>query len=317
MTHIDYSWWRPDLNSLRAAGVTAVSRYLAFLPNGKVIQKPEYDALIAAGISVMLNWESSGRSWRDGYGAGLREGAEARRQARALGHPDSRPIVQSMDEGVPAGMLDTAAQYQHGFNDGGGCGPQGAYGTKLVLDHLFDCGLITVGWQTNARGWEGNGPDCARASLLQRTSHSLNGLPADQYDESTIVGTDWGQHPIAIPHPVPVPPKPPAPPKPPPIVTGGSFVDPAKIKERTLTLTHVGYGLFSVKWDAGIPLKNSYVSTLGPAPAPYGPDQWWDWSIEGHVRSQVRGNAVIVTGFFPRWKPGEANPQVNVLAIGT
>jgi hypothetical protein len=202
MKIIDYSWWRPDPNALRQAGITSVCRYLGY--GGKVIDKAEYDALHAAGISVMLNWETTGKSWREGYNTGVNEGREARRQARALGHPDERPIIQSMDEGVPAGMLNVAADYQRGFNDGGGVGPQGAYGTQMVLDHLFDKGLIRIGWQTNARGWEGNSKDCIRASLYQRTTHSFPSLPSNQYDENDVHFADWGQHPS----PNPVPPKP-------------------------------------------------------------------------------------------------------------
>jgi hypothetical protein len=92
MKIIDYSWWRPDPNALRQAGITSVCRYLGY--GGKVIDKAEYDALHAAGISVMLNWETTGKSWREGYNTGVNEGREARRQARALGHPDERPIIQ-------------------------------------------------------------------------------------------------------------------------------------------------------------------------------------------------------------------------------
>lgn len=202
---IDYSWWRPALADLKAAGIVSVCRYLAPLPNGKVIDKAEYGALRAAGIGVVLNWESSGTSYTGGYAAGKAEGAEARRQARALGHPDSRPIIQSVDIGVePSQAL---IDYQRGFNDGGGCGRQGFYGDGACADMLFGAGLISVYWQANARGWPGSSVDDPRAALVQRTSHSFAHLPANQYDESDIKLPDYGQQPAPVKAPV-VPPAP-------------------------------------------------------------------------------------------------------------
>jgi hypothetical protein len=143
----------------------------------------------------MLNWESSGTSWRGGRAAGLSEGKDARRQARALGHPDERPIVHSIDESVANSELDLAADYMAGFNDGGGCGPQGVYRTKLVIEDHSARGLIRVGWQTNARGWKGNGPDCPSAAIRQHTTKSYPQFPPAQYDENTTHADDWGQHP--------------------------------------------------------------------------------------------------------------------------
>lgn len=201
---IDYSWYRPAIADLKAAGIVSVSRYLSWMPNGKVIQKPEYDSLIAAGISVVLNWESSGTSYTGGYAVGVKEGAEARRQARALGHPDSRQIIQSVDTGVYPDQ--NLYDYQRGFNDGGGCGVQGFYGDAACADALFVRGLIAVYWQANARGWPGSSVDDPRAHIIQRTSHSHANLPSNQYDESDRAGLDYAQNPAPlVPNPVPVP----------------------------------------------------------------------------------------------------------------
>ena len=193
---LDFSWWRPAIADLKAAGIVAVSRYLAWYPPGspgKVILKPEYDALRAAGIEVVLNWESTGTSYTGGYAQGVKDGAEARRQARALGHPDTRPIIQSVDTGIqPSQVL---YDYQRGFNDGGGVGIQGFYGDAACADALFARALISVFWQANARGWPGSSVDDPRAALIQRTSKSHANLPANQYDESDRKQLDFAQAP--------------------------------------------------------------------------------------------------------------------------
>jgi len=194
----DYSGWRPDPASLKAAGVVGVCRYLATpAQSWKVITQGEYDRLLGAGLTVTLNWEETAGSWRGGYSLGYSHGRSARIFARLLGHPEERPIVQSIDTAVAPAELNVAIDYQRGFNDGGGLGSQGVYATKYVIDALFALGLVRVGWQAAARGWYGNGPDCANAAIIQRTSKSYPQFPATSYDENTVHKADWGQHPFA------------------------------------------------------------------------------------------------------------------------
>jgi hypothetical protein len=195
----DYSGWRPDPASLKAAGVVGVCRYLASpAQSWKVITKGEYDRTLAAGLPILLNWEEAAGSWRGGFSLGYSHGRSARILARQLGHPDERPIVQSIDTAVTPAEIATAIDYQRGFNDGGGVGPQGVYGTKYVIDTFFASGLVRVGWQAAARGWYGNGPDCANAALIQRTSKSYPQFSPSSYDENTVHMTDWGQHPAPL-----------------------------------------------------------------------------------------------------------------------
>ena len=201
---LDYSWWRPMVADLKAAGIVAVSRYVAWEPNGKVITLDEYNALRAAGIGVILNWESTGTSYTGGYVQGTKDGAEARRQARALGHPDTRPIYASTDSGIEP--QQALYDYQRGFNDGGGCGVQGFYGDAACADALFVRGLINWFWEANARGWPGSAVDDPRAVIIQRTTHSHPNLPANQYDESDRMQLDYGQVPAPPSPPPPVPP---------------------------------------------------------------------------------------------------------------
>jgi hypothetical protein len=197
---LDYSGWRPNANDyavMRANGIVGVSRYLAPLTsehNWKRIGKGEYDGLLANGLNVVLNWEEHADSWRGGYPAGVSAGQQARAQARALGHPDDRPLIQSIDQSVYPQELATAIGFQLGFNDGGGCGPQGCYGTAYLLDELSSRNAICVGWQTAARGWFGNAPQSANAAMVQMVTKRFP-FPANLYDENICVKQDWGQMP--------------------------------------------------------------------------------------------------------------------------
>lgn len=207
-----YPRWSPE--QLKAAGVVGVCRYVGHSYWSKCITKAEYDLMLAEGIAVTLNYESDGRSWRGGYNQGVIDGRAGRFYARGtLYAPDDRPIIYSADEGVPHGMLEVLAEYMRGVNDGDSTGhPQGFYGTALAIDYLWERGLISLAWQTNARGWEGNGPDSAHAALFQRVSHSITSIPWSSYDENDVGPfPDWGQIPApssAAPNAAPQPPKP-------------------------------------------------------------------------------------------------------------
>lgn len=83
-------------------------------------------------------------------------------------------------------------------------------------------------------------------------------------------------------------------------------------KAATITLASKGLGVFEGIYDAKAPVAECQVSTHGPAPEA---DGWWDQSLEGQARCQARGNTVVVTGFYPRWRPGMPMPQVHVLAV--
>src|SRR4051812_28056313 len=57
---VDYSWARPSPSGLRAAGYTFAARYLADdtdASHGKILFRPEANALRAAGVDIVSNWE--------------------------------------------------------------------------------------------------------------------------------------------------------------------------------------------------------------------------------------------------------------------
>jgi hypothetical protein len=200
-TVFDYSFWRPDPHALKAAGIVGVQRYLTTTSSAKRITKPEYDALHAAGLAVLLGFEDASTSWQGGRQAGLIHGRAARAQARALGHPDSRPIAFAIDSGDQVNNVGTAVAYVSGCVDGSGTGRQMVYAGTNVIEACWHADLITGGWQPAAASW--SQVPSNHVVLKQLTSKSFPQFPPSAYDENLVLAADWGQWPIGgfVPEP--------------------------------------------------------------------------------------------------------------------
>jgi len=169
---LDYSWGRPTpLSGLQPLGITFVSRYLAPLPNGKVILAAERDQLLAAGVNIMLNWENTAGDQSRGAAGGTSDATEAVKQARALGYPSGSTIYFSADFDVSvsawngqvkpyqiaARAVTNAAGYRFGV-----------YGGYRVISLGFDQGVIQDGWQAYAwslKSQVGTGPNAETVNL--------------------------------------------------------------------------------------------------------------------------------------------------------
>jgi hypothetical protein len=191
--------------ALRAAGVSDVCRYLSWPNywggqthaglNPKIIQKPEYDELIGAGIGVTLNWEYDSRDWLGGTEAGGAHAVEAVRQARALGYLTGATIVGSADFDMSRAQWNSAGRayavaFAHGVA-GGGYRP-GVYGpydvltwckTETVIDRFWQC--MSTGFSGGRNGWPWPG-----AHLRQRGYQTVGTV---QGDRNEILIPDWGQ----------------------------------------------------------------------------------------------------------------------------
>lgn len=201
---LDYSGWRPNPLDLKAAGVTAVCRYLAPLASTydwKRLSRPEDEALRAVGLAVVGNWEQNATSWRTGYGdattGGYWAGQQARAQMRALGRPDSVPVAFSIDSAVQDHEMQTALAWMRGCVDGSATGKQIVYGTALVIDNCWNAGLVFGGWQPiGATSWHGNGYRSSHNVLIQHITKSYPQFP-NSYDENTPQAPYFGQYPTS------------------------------------------------------------------------------------------------------------------------
>ncbi len=104
---IDYSTFRPAIQMLKDAGVTAAGRYIGWdcQPGcdckGKNITKAEADELTGNGISVFLSFEYEAAAVVKGGVQGEADGKLASRQLAALGAPEGMTVYFAVDFDIP------------------------------------------------------------------------------------------------------------------------------------------------------------------------------------------------------------------------
>lgn len=188
-------------SALHAAGATVVCRYIA--PQAwKTITASEYAELRAAGIQVILNWESSANDWLDGATGGRADGLSAVAKARALGYPAGSVIVGSADFNATAGQRGAVLAYADAFAAAlraGGYAP-GVYGPWDVLDWVAGHGGYVFFWQAGmSTAWSGgrNRNQHPRANLRQRGHKTVGGHDTD-WNEIINVGTAPASAPASL-----------------------------------------------------------------------------------------------------------------------
>ncbi|GIH03836.1 hypothetical protein Rhe02_19030 [Rhizocola hellebori] len=190
---IDYSWGRPRPSAIAAAGYSFVCRYVSWSTTGKNLTRSEADALRAAGLDIVTNWEYEASEALGGYSAGVENATEANRQAIVCGMPSSRPIYFSVDWDASAAQQGTINAYFDGIASVIGRSRTGAYGGFNVIDRLFDAGKVTWGWQTYA--WSGGNWD-SRAELRQvQNGITVDGADCDRNEAHAADFGQWGGQP--------------------------------------------------------------------------------------------------------------------------
>jgi MYXO-CTERM domain-containing protein len=184
----DYSFARPSPSSLVSMGYKFVCRYLSGDPGGgKDLTASEQSSLEAAGIDIVLNWETSGTDAENGYDAGVSDATAAKAEAESLGQPSDRPIYFSIDFDAESSDAPAINEYFQGVASVLGLARTGVYGGYYIVNELFGAGLVTWAWQTYA--WS-NGAWDSRAQLRQ----VQNGVDNDELDADTAVAADYGQY---------------------------------------------------------------------------------------------------------------------------
>ncbi len=169
-------------------GYKFVCRYLSGDPSGgKDITASEQSDLEAAGIDVVLNWETTGTDASNGYNAGVSDATAAKSEAESVGQPLNRPIYFSIDFDAQSGDAAAINEYFKGVASVIGVSRTGVYGGYYIVNELFNAGLVTWGWQTYA--WS-NGAWDSRAQLRQ----VQNGVDNGQLDADTGMVPDFGQY---------------------------------------------------------------------------------------------------------------------------
>jgi Domain of unknown function (DUF1906) len=191
---VDYSWGRPSPAGLHAAGYTFAARYLSYDTSGKNISKGEADALIAAGVDVVANWEQSADAALDGYSRGKSDAQAAAGEAAAAGMPGDRPIYFSVDFDAQPSQEAAIEAYYDGVAAVLGRNRTGAYGGYYLLNRLFNAGKITWGWQTYAWSY-GNWDSRAQVRQFQNGVTVAGG----SCDLDAAMVADFGQWGHSVP----------------------------------------------------------------------------------------------------------------------
>lgn len=185
---VDYAWGRPGVAALEAAHVQFAARYLSYDTTGKNLDLGEAERLSAAGIWLLVVWESSANRALAGYGAGRSDAQEAARQAAACGMPAGRPIYFAVDFDASPGDEGAINAYLDGAASVLGKDRTGIYGGYYPVKWALSGGHAKWGWQTYAwsagQWWPG-------AQLHQYSNdHIIGGVDLD-YDEAPV--GDYGQ----------------------------------------------------------------------------------------------------------------------------
>jgi hypothetical protein len=198
---IDYAWHHPNPAAIKAAGYSFVIRYLSHDPT-KDITAAEVAELHAAGLGILLVFETAAGRATQGFAAGEADAEEAARRALALGYPDVCPLFFAVDTDATVSAVEQYFAAAKRF-----CPPAGVYGGIDVVDSLLAAGGVHFGWQTDA--WSGVAVS-TRAQLYQRKHPTLGGLlagPAGDFDEDVVLQplSVWGAPAATKPTPAPTP----------------------------------------------------------------------------------------------------------------
>ena len=189
---------------LRGGGFAFAARYLVPESGGtkwKALTKAEAAEIRAAGLALMLCWETAARRVRDGEAAGRSDAATARALAEAMGVPPGTVIYYAADYDVPAADHDAVEAYLRGAADAAGPYPVGLYGHDRLIAAMSARGACrrfwrSAAWSTGDAGaavvqteWQGG----ARAKALAGTL----GFAVDLDRADTLAGMWLPEAPAA------------------------------------------------------------------------------------------------------------------------
>lgn len=198
---VDYSWGRPDPAALKAAGKHFAVRYVDYPgAGGKGLTLPEMQALNAAGLSVVLVFETTADRALEGWAAGNEDAARAKLEMNKLWLPFDMPCYFAVDFDAQDSQMPQIQAYFDGVEHILGADRVGVYGSKRVIDYFAP--QFRYLWQTYA--WSG-GLLSDEATLYQYENGVT--LAGAEVDLNQAYMEDYGQYPR--PNAVVVPPAPP------------------------------------------------------------------------------------------------------------
>lgn len=153
------------------AGYRFVCRYFGY--GSKITDKAECRAISDANLRILCVWENRTDDYKSGKGRIY--GAEAKRQAEAIGMPHSAIIYCAID--TDATMLDTCAAYLTEFAEAIRPYRLGVYGGYKTVEEMHKRGIGDAYWQTIA--WSYGRISDHMTVYQYTTSHKECGISVD------------------------------------------------------------------------------------------------------------------------------------------
>lgn len=199
---LDYSWGRPNLDTVKAQGYSFVARYLAAQGGGKEITSGEAAQIRAHGLGLCLVYEQYAQRPKEGRAAGKADAATAVSQARSVGFPDDRPIYFAVDWDTTEGDQAAIDEYLRGAAEVIGAGRVGVYGSFYVVERCAANGSAKWFWQTYA--WSGGQVSGHTHFLQYKNGQSVGGADVDFNESKKDDFGAWGMG-STTPAPAPTP----------------------------------------------------------------------------------------------------------------
>lgn len=172
-------------------GVEIIGRYYSRRHPDYALARAEAQAISAAGMKIFTVYEDFGQAAQFDLSRdqGQRDGAEALRQAHAVGQPQGTVIYFAL-EGLPNGYR--AADIQHILQYCGGVAAGladqytiGVYGDGVVCQSLLDEGVCTHTWLAQA-SYSFEGSKAFYRRRRWNLAQILTDLPADKWKQLSV-----------------------------------------------------------------------------------------------------------------------------------
>jgi hypothetical protein len=182
----DYAWHHPDPAAIRAAGYTAVIRYVSTDP-AKDLTPQEASALHAAQLGVGLVYETTAQRAYGSSAAGQQDGAAMLARLRELGAPAATPALVNIGdwavlpqqvgaiESYYAAYREQLAEHQPGA---------GGYGTAGIITYLAASYPHDIWWQNAIDDLGKSGSVVSQAASIYQRIRPLAAIAGGQYDEN-------------------------------------------------------------------------------------------------------------------------------------
>ncbi len=121
---------------LKAEGFEFVCRYLLPPSYSKALSWAEAEILHAAGLEILLVWETTAARMRGGAAAGREDGARAYARARELGVPDNAILYFAADFDAQPEDMSALRAYLAAAWDQTGPYEVGVYGSYRVIEAM-------------------------------------------------------------------------------------------------------------------------------------------------------------------------------------